>query len=500
MSRMEDNDKGTGRTDSARSYFKPLEGLGRLEHDPVVEAARRACPEGTELFLVGGVVRNIALGIEGAPDYDFAFGGDTLALAASMAERLGGSFFPLDEEAGAWRVASRQNGGLTVDFTPLFGGDIVSDLGKRDFTVNALAVPVAALSRGERLVIDPFNGLDDAGRRVIRTVSSTVFDDDPLRLMRAVRLSVQYGLSMDEGTRKAVSSKARLLPLSSPERIRDELVYLMASPGAHDGVRLLHETGLLGTIVPETRGWGDVSGYDLLSHSLSVLGEAGKLLESIDERAFPGLSERLREYLHRPGPVPNKALFRLAALFHDFGKAYTLKREAGKLRFIGHDSEGAARIGEVMERLRFSKKTASELSLLIKNHHRVFMLASLDKMTFRAKGHFFRVMGGEPGVMLLCLALSDARATRGGEDPGLYKAVIELMRFYYGVWTIKKPPPLMTGSQVMETFRVKEGPDVGEILKKIGEGVEAGLVSSRKDAVAYVRRWLRERKRNGDTG
>lgn len=495
MSREKNIDKGTGRTDSARSFFKPLEGLGRLEADPVIDAVFRACPEGSELYLVGGVVRNIALQVEGAPDYDFATNGDTLALAASVAERLGGSFFALDEEAGAWRVASKQDNGMTIDFTPLLSGDIVSDLGKRDFTVNAMAIPIGALLKGEGLVIDPFNGLDDAKRRAIRTVSDKVFDDDPLRLMRAVRLSVQYGLNMDEATRKAVSMKPHLLPLSSPERIRDELVQLMASSDAHQGVLLLHETGLLEAMVPEMKGWSDISGYDLLSHSLSVLFEAGKLLQNIGEDTFPGLSERLKEYLFRPGPVANGALFGLAALFHDFGKAYTLKREGGKLRFIGHDSEGASRVGEVMDRLRFSKKTVSELSLLIKNHHRVFMLAALDKMTFRAKGHFFRVMGGEPGIMLLCLALSDARATRGGEDPGLYKVVLEMMHFFYGVYTVKKPAPLMTGSQVMETFRVKEGPVVGEILKKIGEGIEAGAVSSRKEAVLYVRRWLKERRK-----
>ena len=168
------------------------------------------------------------------------------------------------------------------------------------------------------------------------------------------------------------------------------------------------------------------------------------------------------------------------------------------MRFIGHDSEGAKRIPEVMERLRFSRKNASELALLVKNHHRVFMLASLRERSYRAKGHFFRAMGGESGLMLLCLALADARATRGGEDPELYEVVLEMMRFYYGVYIKVKPAPLMTGRQVMDAFRVPEGPQVGQILRKMNEGVETGAVRNRKEAVAYIKKWLKEKK--GDTG
>lgn len=500
MSGMKDKDKRTGRTDSARSFFKPLEGIERLKADPVLEAIDRERPSGTELYLVGGVLRNFALGIPAAPDYDFALDGDTKAFAARMADRLGGAYFALDIDAGAWRVVSRRGGALTIDFTPLAQGDLLSDLKKRDFTVNAMAVSVAGLLQGERSIVDPFNGIEDARARNLRKVSDSVFDDDPLRSMRAVRLATQYGLTIERQTRELILDKASLLTESSPERVRDELVSLMACANSFQGISLLHDTGLLYVIVPEMKGWDDISGYDLLSHSFSVLREADRLLENISDETFPGLAERLKEHLLRPGPVPSSVLFRLAALFHDFGKAYTLTREARKLRFIGHDSEGAAKVSEVMERLRFSRKTSSELALLVKNHHRTFMLAALDKRTFRAKGHFFRVMGGEPGLMLLCLALCDARATRGGEDPELYGIALEMMRFYYDVFIMEKPEPLMTGSQVMETFHLPEGPLVGRILAKIGEGVETGLVTNRKEAVSYVRKWLKGEQKKRDTG
>ena len=497
MSGMKDKNDRTGRTDSARSFFKPLKGLEGLKGDRVIEAAGRAVPASSGLYLVGGVLRNIALGAPAAPDYDFSFDGDTRALAAAVSAALGGSFFALDEQAGAWRVVSRGDG-FTVDFTPTAGGDIVADLGKRDFTVNALALPVKDFFHGEPLVIDPFGGVGDAGAAVLRKVCDSVFDDDPVRAMRAVRLSMRYGLKIEQDTWDLLVSKADLLSQTSPERARDELVALMTCANSSEGVKLLYASGLMEVMVPEMKGWKDISGYDLLSHSLRALSEADELLGGISEDTFPGLSDRLREYFMRPASVPGSVLLRLAALFHDFGKAYTLTREAGKLRFIGHDSEGAKRIPEVMERLRFSRKNASELALLVKNHHRVFMLASLRERSYRAKGHFFRAMGGESGLMLLCLALADARATRGGEDPELYEVVLEMMRFYYGVYIKVKPAPLMTGRQVMDAFRVPEGPQVGQILRKMNEGVETGAVRNRKEAVAYIKKWLKEKK--GDTG
>lgn len=497
MSGKKLNSDDAGRADSARSFLRELRALSTLRGDRLIEAACAAAgPESPGLYLVGGTLRNAALGRPPAPDYDFSFIGDTKALSRAVSERLGASFFALDEGAGAWRVAVR--GGLTVDFTPTAAGGITADLGKRDFTVNALALPVVDFLAGGLSVIDPYGGVDDAGASVLRTVSSSVFDDDPVRLMRAVRLSTRYALAIERQTLGLLASKAHLVTRTAPERARDELVSLMGCANSAEGAALLFSSGLMAALVPETRGWADISGYDLLSHSLAALAEADRLLAAVSDGTFPGAPERLKEFLFRPAPVPASVILRLAALFHDFGKAYTLSRESGRLRFIGHDSEGARRLAGVMERLRFSKKSSTELAMLVREHHRAFTLASLRERSFRAKSHFFRATGGGSGLLVLCLALADARATRGGEDPSLYEVVLEMMRFYFDVYSVEKPPPIMTGRQVMETFGVPEGPAVGEILRKMNEGVENGAVTGRKEAVAYVRKWLSEKK--GDTG
>jgi hypothetical protein len=185
---------------------------------------------GEEAWVVGGAVRDELLGRE-VRDLDIAYR-DPRAAAVAYARRSGGSPFPLSERHGAWRVAL--DDGRTVDFTPL-QGSIQDDLATRDFTVNAIAVPLAG---GEAL--DPYGGRRDLDARALRHVSPTVFDDDPLRLLRAVRFVDQFGFVLDDGTEALVREKAGLVGGPAGERILAELEQLSVA-----GLRLLDRLGLL---------------------------------------------------------------------------------------------------------------------------------------------------------------------------------------------------------------------------------------------------------------
>lgn len=472
-------------------HLRPFEGLAAIADDSVLKGVFSAAGK-TRLWLVGGVLRNLALSAPAAPDYDFAVMGDTAALAREAASRFKGAPFALDEEAGAYRVVVKGDGAATLDFTQLAPDGIEDDLSKRDFTVNAMAVELKALFEGGGQLIDPFGGLDDARAGILRAVSPDAFDNDPLRMLRAVRLSCQYGLRIEEGTCSLIREKAGLIGISSPERIRDELRTVFINNGTAGAIELLYATGLVNAVMPEISGWPDVDGYDLLSHSLSVLREAEAILSNMTEEAFPGCSEPLREYFSRhEGELPNHAILKLAAFFHDTGKPLAISREEGRLRFIGHDTKGAEAVRGLLERLRFSRKTANTISSFVANHHRVFMLAGLRERSFRARGHFFRASGDSGGLLLLCLALADARATRGGEDPELYAVVIEMLGFYYGPYSRKKPRPLLTGDEIKEAFGVEEGPIVGEIIRELNEGVERGEIRNRKEALKHIREWLK---------
>jgi len=488
VSRKKDME-GAGRSDSARSFLK----LERLIRDPVIRETASAL-NGIEAYLVGGSLRNLALSVPVVPDYDFAVKGDTRALAERIAERLGGTPFALDVEAGAYRVAAKRDGkALTLDLTPL-KGSIEEDLSKRDFTVNAMAVELSSLLSASGPLIDPLGGIDDAGAMLLRMASSSAFDEDPLRMLRAIRLSRQYGLEITPETFEAIKEKAGIIIRVSAERVRDEIRELFIARGTAEAIETLYSTGLVDAIMPEIQGWADVNGYDLRAHSLAVLRESEKLLSDLSEETFPGFSERLKGYFAgEDGQLPRNCLFKLAAFFHDFGKPYAMSRVEGRLRFIGHDTKGSLLVKELMLRMRFSKRTANEVSFLVRNHHRVFMLATLKEPSFRAKGHFFRASGDDGGIMLLALALADARATRGGEDPELYSLALEMLSFYYGTYTRKKPSPILTGREIMDTFGVGEGPAVGEIINEINAGVESGLIKNRKEALRHIREWLKKK-------
>ena len=189
---------------------------------------------GEQAWIVGGAVRDELLGRE-VVDLDVACG-DPQGAAREYAKRSGGAPFPLSERHGAWRVALEA--GRTVDFTPL-PGSIEDDLATRDFTINAIALPLAG---GES--VDPYAGRADVEARAIRAVSPSVFADDPLRLLRAVRLEDELGFRMDPETERLVREHSELTTRPAGERVLAELVRLSeAGYGRADELGLLAPLG-----------------------------------------------------------------------------------------------------------------------------------------------------------------------------------------------------------------------------------------------------------------
>jgi hypothetical protein len=187
--------------------------------------------KGEDAWVVGGAVRDDLLG-RAALDVDVACR-DPERAARALVARQGDALFPLNEEFGAWRVVLDRS--RTVDFSPLRGGSIDADLAARDFTVNAIAQPVAG-----GVVVDPFGGRADVERRVLRTVSPEVFDHDPLRLLRAVRLEDELAFRLDSAAEALTRARAGLVTRAAGERILEELQRLSA-----DGIERAADLGLL---------------------------------------------------------------------------------------------------------------------------------------------------------------------------------------------------------------------------------------------------------------
>lgn len=215
-----------------------------LETPSLTTLRRVSTALGLQSYVVGGCLRDLVLSRE-VNDVDIAVAGDAEKLSRSFAGECSGTFFWLDQERGHSRVIIRGGGGtVTFDFAPLRGEDIFADLALRDFTINALAVPL----EGEAELIDPIGGVADIRAKMVRRCSGSVFRDDPLRLVRAFRFAATLGFRIEDATLGAIPAHAPLVANVAGERIRDEVFRILQAPGAGSSFREMGNAGLLGVI------------------------------------------------------------------------------------------------------------------------------------------------------------------------------------------------------------------------------------------------------------
>ncbi|MEK6574842.1 MAG: hypothetical protein AABZ58_11105, partial [Chloroflexota bacterium] len=250
-------------------YF-PTDTTQPLALPTTFDRARQALPDPSRVWLVGGSVRDALLN-RPVHDLDFAVAGDGLAIARTVASKLGAAFFPLDESRGTGRVvAIEDDQRFFLDFASLRGDDLNADLAARDFTVNAIAV-----SLGGQL-FDPMGGQADLKAKVLRTCSPASINDDPVRALRAVRLAAQLGFRIERGTREAAREAASRIASVSAERVRDEFMKMLEEQKPAASLRALDALGLLGRVVPETSALKGVTQsaphvFDVWQHTLAVV-------------------------------------------------------------------------------------------------------------------------------------------------------------------------------------------------------------------------------------
>lgn len=461
----------------------------RLKNNPIIHAVYLSAKEcNADIYLVGGVIRNIMCSFPIGCDYDFALTGRVKDVAERFAISMNGSPFLLDKEIDSFRIVVKKGAiNINVDLSPLKGRNIIEDIFARDFTVNAMAIDLRELFEKDKvLLIDPLNGAKDSKKRLIAPVKEGIFDDDPVRLLRAVRLSAQYGFSINMDAENLIKAEAHLLKTSSWERIRDEFFATIICHNAGDNLKKLYAFGLLQEIFPEIIDWERLEDYDLMSHIIKAVQEGERIVCGITE-FIPEYEEVIfRHFNGLIGNIPRSAFFKFVIFLHDAGKAVAIKIDGERLRFPGHEIEGEAIAKKTAKRLKLSRKASGVLCKLIRNHHRVFNMASMEKVSSRSKAHFFRIME-QDGIDLLFMSLADARATRGGEDLELAELVKEVVSFYFDVYAVKKPPPLLKGNDVMRIFKIPEGIMVGKILKEIQDAEAMGLIKNKRDAVEFIK-------------
>jgi poly(A) polymerase len=388
--------------------------------DPAEAVSAALSAEGVEGWIVGGAVRDAMLGRR-IRDVDVAVAGDPEAAARAVARSVRGPLFRLSERFGAWRVL---DGGrrFVCDVSPLAGRTIEEDLAQRDFTVNAMAVP---LSGGER--IDPHGGASDLRAGVLRVVGEGAYASDPLRPLRLVRFAAELGLRPDAATEQLTAAAAPRLSEPAPERVFAELRSLVVAPGVLEGLALAMRLGVLGAVLPELAALEGIEQsrfhhLDVLDHTLDVLRRLMEL-EAAPEEVFGDLAPRIRAQLDAPlaDDLTRGQGLRLAALFHDIGKPATRgERADGRVTFIGHDSAGVEVVDGVFRRL-----LRSYVGKLTREHLVLGFLVHDVPLPPRAVHGYLRRC--EPvEVEVTVLSCADRMATRGaGQEPWI-EAHLEL--------------------------------------------------------------------------
>ena len=461
---------------------------------------------GVHTYLLGGYVRDALIG-RTTRDVDLAVPHGAEALAADIARTLGGTPVALDAVRAIYRVDRIPADGATwrVDVSTL-QGEIAEDLCLRDFTIDALAVPLADTDApvNEWPLIDPTGGLADLGAGVVRMTSPGVLAADPLRLLRAVRIAAQTGFVIDEETQQAVREHAALLAAVSAERVREELLTILSLPGVGRSLQLLDQLGLLDIVLPELAPARGVTQpvehhWDVFHHTLHCVDFAEKLLDAGFRATDPAGQ-------HVPWPDWTDDYFaeeyadghtratylKLACLLHDVAKPETKAVQPnGRVRFLGHPIKGADTARNVLRRLRASGKAREAVAVMVEQHLRPSQLAQKGELpTARAVYRYYRDLQ-DVAIDTLYLSMADYLAARGPElELENWAVYCDRVRYTLDEGRTQKTPQrserLLTGHDLMTLFNLPSGPELRPLLEMVQESSAAGEVKTREEAVTLV--------------
>ena len=468
----------------------------RLAGAPIVAAVREALGDAEGVWIAGGAVRDAALRREVA-DLDLAVAGDPGAVAKAIGKGLREHAFELSAEFGTWRVTARSRG-WQIDVTALRGETIEADLAERDFTIGAMALPLA----GPPELIDPSGGLADLEAGLLRAVSDRSFREDPLRLLRAARFAAELDLEVDAATVSLARDAASRAADPAGERQLAELRQLVGGPDPLRGLALLDELELTAVVLPELEGLRgveqgpnhhlDVHGHTIavLEHTLEVERDLGRFAGERAAEVEALLDEPLADELDR------RTALRFGALLHDIAKPATRSEQNGFVGFRGHDVVGAETIAEICARLRASRRLTQHLQGLALHHLRLgFMIAEAPLPPRRVHDYLRATEPVEVDVTLLTIA--DRLSARGAgplASPEMVESHLTLAREMIAAgldWRRQGPPtPLLRGDELAAELGIEPGPELGRAMAELEAAQYAGDVADRAAAVEHARNWL----------
>lgn len=455
-----------------KSFAEPGKTLAK--HKILTRIGRIADELDARVFAVGGFVRDHFLH-KRVKDIDFVVEGDGIAFARQVSRRLKSTRLAVYKKFGTAMVShdgyqlefvgarreSYRGDSRKPDVAP---ADLATDLARRDFTINAIAL---CLNKANFLeIIDPFDGRGDLQRGVIRTPlePSATFSDDPLRIMRGIRFASQLRFTIDPDTKTAMAAMRERLRIISQERITDEFVKIVASPKPSIGFRLLDETGVLELILPEfvaLKGVDERQGHfhkDVFSHTLKVLDNVARLSDSVP--------------------------LRLAAIFHDIAKPQTKQFKPGKgWTFHGHEELGARMLPPIFRRLRLANEWLKYVQKLTRLHLRPIALTEEECTDSAYRRLLFQAGDELEDLLLLCRAdITSANEERRRKHRENFEFVVQRLNEVEEKDRMRAFQSPVRGDEIMALLGIPPGPLVGQIKTEIEEAILEGIIPNDYDA------------------
>ena len=464
-----------------------------LDTHAIAAAAVSAAAASGGAWLVGGAVRDGLLH-RLCDDVDLVVAGDAEVFARTLAAALDGAAFSFSERFSAWRIACE---GGHVDVAPLRGATIDDDLRGRDFTINAMARPLGAVSgAAPGALVDPCGGLADLRARRLVACTPGALADDPVRVVRLARLRYELDLTLGPQVERAARTAAGRLAAASPERLEHELSALLGLPCAAAALRCLADLEALEVVLPEVAACRGVTQnpyhhLDVFDHTLEALTFLPQVVTALGGG----------RYLATPAEcglagAPALAPLAWGVLLHDVGKPLARQvDDDGRVMFLAHDRIGEDLARDLCRRLHMSRRFEQFLADLVRQHLRLGFLVREMPLTRRALVRFRRDV--QPFVFeAIVLSLADRVATRGARTPP--QSLARHFRIARDVFGDTPPPPrrLLRGDEVMTLLGVGEGAGVGRALAVLQEEIDCGVVSTPGQARAFLRGWW-EREQEG---
>ncbi len=462
--------------------------IKEINNDPIINLLKDLCSSKSRLYLVGGFIRDYLLGKHSFDKDIVVLGESAIEYAKKFAEKTNGHFVLLDTKNDIARVVLEDKINY-FDFAKCENDDILTDLKRRDFTINSIAMTICG---NDKDFLDINNGIKDLENGIIKAISEKNIIDDPLRTLRAFRFAAQFDFEIEKDLYNYIKKHKNLIEKIAPERIHQELIKLFESKACSKNLIAMKKSGLLFNIFPELELQLKVPPNP--HHHLGLLDHSIETVRQI-ELITQTLPDWTQEHLYKEQATGIKyiSLLKIAALLHDLGKPATWQiDEQGRHRFIKHDERGAEISESLLKRLKFSKAANKYISKLVRFHiYPSHLTRESTLASDKAIARMFRKLGDEtPGIM--ALAMADRYSALGPEisEKMVSRNISGLFNFLDKYKKSKEKeatiPKLLDGNDVIELLQITKGPKVGKILVALKEAQMENKVNTKKEAEIFI--------------